>query len=60
VVHRVCRVCDALMEFHAITSATIQGKSISRIWLGRRNVWPDPWEDIWAEGGIPASELKEP
>ena len=47
------------MDLRPVTTALINGRTIKRMWLGRVCVWPDPWEDVWADGGIPPEQKKE-
>jgi hypothetical protein len=39
------------LDFRGVTRVRNDNTEIYGIWLGRTFVWPDPWTDIWDEGG---------
>lgn len=34
-----------------VIRAVCDGAEIKGIWFGTSYIWPDPWTDIWEEGG---------
>ena len=34
-----------------VVKAICNGAEIKTIWFGDSCIWPDPWMDVWEEGG---------
>jgi hypothetical protein len=47
------------VDLRPVVAVFSGGKSIKAIWSGKLLVWPDPWEDLWHDGGPGAQLIEE-
>jgi hypothetical protein len=39
------------MDLRPVVQVFCNEKEVSAIYSGTLCVWPDPWEDLWSDGG---------